>query len=325
MKTNYEQICDVTKIGHHSAADMNTIFAMAEQERFPASVNDSPKRLLLAIDVQKDFMEAYKPADFDEKDVNDPRHEIIKDGALAVPGSIGDVERITRFIYNNMGGISRIMCSLDTHIAQQIFHPCWWANSADDHPAPYTIITYADVVANRWSPVIGDPRDSIQYLKELEKVGAGKKQLCIWPYHCISGTDGGTLENEFAKMVYFHSVARKSVNHMIQKGTDRYSEMYGIIKPEYSKKNFLNTPVLTAIEKYDEIYVVGEAASHCLMESVKQIAEHFANRPEVTQKITILEDCTSPIIGHEAATKAAFANFKNSYGIKFAKSTDIIF
>ena len=305
MKTNYEQIVDVAKIGQHSAADMNAIFTLAEQERFPAAVDDSPKRLLLAIDVQKDFIEG---------------------GALEVPGSIGDVERMTRFIYNNMGGISRIMCSLDTHIAHQIFHPCWWVNSAgDDHPAPYTIITYADVVANRWRPVIGDPRDSIQYLKELEKVGAGKKQLCIWPYHCISGTDGGTLENEFAKMVYFHSVARKSVNPMIQKGTDPYSEMYGIIKPEYSKKNFLNTPVLTAIEKYDEIYVVGEAASHCLMESVKQIAEHFANRPEVTQKITILEDCTSPITGFEADTDAAFTNFKSSYGIKFAKSTDIQF
>ena len=159
----------------------------------------------------------------------------------------------------------------------------------------------------------------------MEKVGAGKKQLCIWPYHCIAGTEGATLENEFAKMVYFHSVARKSVNHMIQKGTDPYSEMYGIIKPEFSKKNFLNTPVLTAIEKYDKIYVVGEAASHCLMESVKQIAEHFANRPEVTQKITILEDCTSPITGYEADTQIAFANFKSSYGIQFAKSTDIQF
>lgn len=302
MKTNYEQIVDVTKIGQHSAMDLNAIFALAEQERFPSAKYDSPKRLLLAIDVQKDFIEG---------------------GALAVPGSIGDVERITRFIYNNMGGISSIMCSLDTHTAHQIFHPCWWANSAGDHPAPYTVITFDDVAANRWRPVMGDPCLSIQYLKELEKAGAGKKQLCIWPYHCISGTEGGTLENEFAKMVYFHSVARSSVNHMIRKGYDAYSEMYGIIKPEYSMKNLINTPVINAIEKYDEIYVVGEAASHCLMESVKQIAEYFANRPEVTQKITILEDCTSPIAGYEADTAATFENFKNLYGIKFAKSTDI--
>lgn len=302
MKTNYEQIVDVGRIGQHGTVDLNEIFKLAEQEQFPAAVNDSPRRLLLCIDVQKDFIEG---------------------GALAVPGSIGDVERITQFIYNNMGGITRIMCSLDTHTPHQIFHPCWWANSAGDHPGPYTIITHDDVAANHWRPVIGDPRDSLEYLKELEKVGAGKKQLCIWPYHCISGTDGATLENEFAKMVYFHSVVRKCVDHMIQKGTDPYSEMYGIIKPEYSKKNFLNTPVLTSIEKFDEVYIVGEAASHCLMESVKQIAEHFQNRPEVTQKITVLEDCTSPITGYEADTATAFADFKSTYGIKFAKSTDI--
>lgn len=303
MKTNYEQIVDVSKIGQHGAIDLNAIFTMAEQERFTAAVDDAPRRLLLCIDVQKDFMEG---------------------GALGVPGSIGDVERITRFIYNNMAGITKIMCSMDSHVAHQIFHPCWWMNEEGDHPAPYTVITYDDVSANRWRPVIGN-MDSIQYLKELEKAGAGKKQLCIWPYHCITGTDGFTLENEFAKMVYFHSVARKSHNPMITKGSDPFSEMYGIIKPEYSKDNFLNTPVLTAIEKYDEIYIVGEAASHCLMESVRQIAEHFANRPEVTQKITVLEDCTSPITGYEADTNNAFANFKSSYGIKFAKSTDIQF
>ena len=302
MKTNFEQIVNISKIGEHSALDLNSIIAMAEQEKFAPVIDDSPKRLLLAIDVQKDFIEG---------------------GALAVSGSIGDVERITRFIYNNMAGISRIMCSLDTHIAHQIFHPAWWANKNGDHPAPYTVITYDDVANGHWRPVVGNPLDSIQYLKELEK--RGNKQLCIWPYHCISGTEGATLENEFAKIVYFHSVARKSMNPMIQKGTDPYSEMYGIIKPEYSKQNYLNTPVLNSIEKYDEIYVVGEAASHCLMESVKQIAEHFASRPEITQKITVLEDCTSPIGGYEADTKVAFDNFKKTYGIKFAKSTDIQF
>lgn len=301
MKANYEQIVNVSEIGKQARMNLNDIFALAEKEEFAAAKDDAPRRLVLAIDVQKAFMVG---------------------GALAVPGSIGDVERMTRFIYNNMAGITRIMCSLDTHTAHQIFHPCWWVNSAGDHPAPYTVITYDDVQKNRWSPLI-EPIKSVKYLKGLEQ--KAKKQLCIWPYHCIQGTEGATLENEFAKMVYFHSVARKTVSPMVQKGTDPYSEMYGIIEPEFSESNFLNTPVLNAIEEFDEIYVVGEAASHCLMESVRQIATHFANRPEITQKITILEDCTSPIPGYEAETKAAFDMFKSTYGIKFAKSTDIQF
>lgn len=300
MVTNFEQIVNVAEIGGHSSVNLNSIIELAEREQFEPAANDSPRRLLLAIDVQKDFMEG---------------------GALAVPGSIGDVERITRFIYNNMAGLTRIMCSLDTHTPYQIFHQCWWANSDGDHPAPYTIITYDDVNKGRWRPIVGDPRDSIEYLQGLES--AGKKQLCIWPYHCIAGTEGHGLENEFAKMVYFHTVCRKSADRMIPKGQDPLSEMYGIIKPEFDKKNFLNMPVLTALEKYDEIYVVGEAASHCLMESVLQGAEYFQDRPEITQKITILEDCTSPIPGYEAATQDAFDRLKSTYGIKFEKSTNI--
>lgn len=302
MKTTYEQIVNVANIGKKAPQDLNAIFALAEQDRLPPSAFDAPRRLVLAIDVQNDFIEG---------------------GSLAVPGSVGDVERMTRFIYNNMGGISRIMCSLDTHVPQQIFHPCWWADNEGNHPAPYTVITLDDVRADRWHPVIvvKDREESNKYLEELE--GQRKKNLCIWPYHCIQGTAGAMLENEFANMVYFHSVARASKPVMIPKGNVPYSEMYGIIKPEYTKDNFINTPVLTAIETFDQIYVMGEAASHCFLVSVKQIAEYFANRPEVTQKITILEDCTSPIPGFEDSTKDAFAQFENKYGIKFAKSTDI--
>ena len=222
-----------------------------------------------------------------------------------------------------MNGISKIVCSLDTHIPQQIFHPCWWVNSNKEQPIPYTIITYEDFKQEKWEPVFGDKEETETYLRKLEK--EGKKQLCIWPYHCIWGTEGAMIENEFSKMVYFHSVVRNSICKIIEKGKDQYSEMYGIVKPEYSKDNFMNKEILELVEEYDEIYVVGEAASHCLMESVKQIAEHFKNFKETTKKITILEDCTSPIKGYENDTKATFDYFKNTYGIKVLKSTDIKF
>lgn len=301
MKTSYDQIVNTSDIAKRSPVDLNAVFSMAEKEEFIPSANDPIRRLLLCIDVQNDFVEG---------------------GALAVPGAAADIERITRFIYNNMGDISNIMCSLDTHMPHQIFHPCWWANSSGDHPAPYTIITSADVASGVWFPII-KPKKSIKYLVELEK--SSKKQLCIWPYHCIEGTVGASLENEFSKMVYFFSVARKSKNVMIQKGRDPLSEMYGIIKPEYDEKNFVNNDFLSAVQKYDEIYVVGEAASHCLMESVKQIAEHFKNEPDITQKIVILEDCTSPIGGFEEETKRTFEEFGKKFGIRFMKSTDVKF
>lgn len=302
-KATYEQIVNVSRIGANGKVDFNdNLLELALQENLTPNRQDAVKRLLLCIDVQKDFIEG---------------------GALAVPGSIGDVERITRFIYNNMEGITDIMCSMDTHYPFHIFFPSWWRDADGNTPKPYTEITYDDVSNGIWRPIIGDLQDSLTYLQKLEE--KSKKKLCIWTYHCIHGTEGFDLENEFAKMVYYHATARKTIPRILHKGTDFYSEMYGIIKPEYSKKNIKNTKVLNALQNYDEIYVVGEAASHCLMESVKQIAEEYATRPEITSKITILEDCTSPIGGYEQMTQKAFDMFKRNYGIKFAKSTDIQF
>lgn len=281
--------------------DLPSIIAMAEQESFPAAAEDAKKVLLLTIDMQNDFMEGT--------------------GSLAVPGSKGDVERLTRWIYNNVDKLTQIVCSLDTHSAAQIFHPCWWEDDNGDQPTPFTIITYDDVANGKWKPVYGKTALSLDYLKNLEILG--KKQLCIWPYHCLAGTYGANLEGEFTKMLYFHSTSRKSKPGLIQKGSDPYTEMYGIIRAEYDPSNFLNTPVLSAIERFDEIYLAGEASSHCLMETGRQVLEYFGNRPDVTQRITILEDCTSPIPGCEQMATDAFASFKMQYGIRVAKSTDV--
>lgn len=309
---SYDKIVDVSRIGKHENVDFNqkiyeagvedTLMGWALRENLSANRSDSVKRLLLCIDVQNDFVEG---------------------GSLAVPGSVGDIERITRFIYNNMGSITNIMCSMDTHYGTHIFFPSWWRNADGDYPAPYTVITYDDVKNGRWRPVVGDAAKSLTYLQKLEE--QAKKQLCIWPYHCLRGTEGFCLENEFSKMVHYFAQARKTIPRIIQKGTDYYSEMYGIIKPEYSDRNIKNEAFLNAVENYDEIYVVGEAASHCLLESVRQIAEEYANRPEVTSKITILDDCTSPITGFEQSTQKMFGLFERKYGIKFEKSTNIKF
>jgi nicotinamidase-related amidase len=249
------------------------------------------------------------------------QNDFMEGGNLAVPGSRKDIEHLTHFIYNNLDKISQIMCSLDIHSIAQIFHPYWWKDENGNHPKPYTVIPYDDVQQGKWKPVCGETARSLEYLKNIEK--NGKRQLCIWPYHCLAGSFGASLEFEFTKMLYFHSVSRNSKPLFIQKGTDPYSEMYGIIKAEYDPTNFINIQVLNAIEKSDEIYIAGEAASHCLMDSAEQIFEYFAERPDITQKITILEDCTSPIAGFEQATIDTFEFFKTQYGVKIAKSTEI--
>jgi len=297
MKTNYSDIVNVSSIGKlDNPIKMNDILRMASEEKLKPALQDSNTVLAIGIDYQFDFM------DF---------------GALGVPGAIGDVERFTRWIYFNINKITEIDVSIDTHIPQQIFHPCWWIDENGNNPAPFTVITLADLDSGKWKPCIA-PIESREYVQNLEKLG---RVLVIWPYHCLKGTVGCALDTQFANMLLFHSVARNSIGIKMVKGENPYSEMYGIIKPEYDKKNYINLAFLNKIEEYQKVVIAGEAASHCVLRSVEQILEHFANKPEVTKKIFILEDCMSYIPGFEN-TKDRYIDLKKQYGINLVNSTN---
>ncbi len=301
MNTRYEEIVNVGAIGKaENPISLNEILKKANDEQLTPSKQNKERVLLIGIDVQQDFMDG---------------------GALGVLGAHGDVERMTRFIYNNMDKISNIAVSIDTHTPHQIFHPCWWIDENGNNPAPYTSITLADLDSGKWRAVI-NPRSSRDYVEHLEK--DGKKTLVVWSYHCIQGTTGCALENQFANMIYFHSVAKKSVMQRLVKGQDPLSEMYGVIKPEYDTNGYINLDFLNKLEKFDKVIIGGEAKSHCVMESIKQILEHYENRPEVTEKIYILDDCMSIIPGFEDATAQAFADFKAKYHVNLVNSTDNI-
>ena len=272
MKTSYSDIVNIPSIGKkENPIDLNEILKKANDEQMTPARQNLERVLFLAIDVQQDFMD---------------------NGALGVPGAHGDVERMTKFIYDNMDKISNIAVSIDTHTPHQIFHPCWWVDENGNNPAPYTVITLADLDAGKWKPVI-EPIKSREYVKHLEQ--DGKKQLCVWSYHCIQGTTGCALENQFSNMVYFHSVAKKAVVRRLVKGTDPLSEMYGIIKPEYDTKNYVNIDLLNSLLSYDKIVIAGEARDYCVYESLKQILDFHKGNTDVLNKIYVLEDCMSSI------------------------------
>ncbi len=299
MKTTYMEIVNGNYIGSvENPVDLNEILKKADKEGLEPSLKDKERVLFLGIDVQQDFMDH---------------------GALGVAGAQKDVERMTRFIYDNIEKISNIAVSMDTHTPHQIFHPCWWIDENGEHPAPYTVITLKDLDEGKWRAVI-NPQASREYVKHLEQ--DAKKALCIWTYHCMQGTTGAALENQFANMIYFHSVARKAVVQRLVKGQDPMSEMYGIIRPEYDTKGYMNLDFLNKLERFDKVLIAGEAKSHCVLESIKQILEYYETRPEVTEKVYVLEDCMSSISGYEDMANQMFEDFRKRYRIQLVKSTD---
>lgn len=301
MKTTYEEIVDVQAIGvSQNTRNMNELLTKANQEKLTPATKNAEQVLVIGIDVQNDFME---------------------NGSLAVPGSHGDVERFTKWIYNNLDKISQIAVSIDTHNPFQIFHPCWWVDVDGNNPPPFTLITLKDLDDGKWFPVV-DPVRSRRYVEGLTT--KAKKDLFIWTYHCLQGTFGAALENQFANMVYFHSVAKKTMVNRIVKGTDPFSEMYGVFAPEFDEKGFINIDVLNKIAKFDKVVIGGEAFSHCVLESVRQLLEFHKDNQGVTKKVFFLEDCSSCIPGFEDSTKKTFDEFKKKYGINIVKSADLV-
>lgn len=298
MKTSYSEIVNENYIGKsENPISMNEILKKANDEQLQPSSSSLEKVLFLGIDVQQDFMDG---------------------GALGVSGAHKDVERMTKFIYDNMEKITDIAVSIDTHIPHQIFHPCWWIDENGNNPAPYTVISLADLDAGKWKPIVA-PMKSREYVENLEK--NSKKQLCIWTYHCLQGTAGAALENQFANMVYFHSVARKVVPNRIVKGQDPLSEMYGIIKPEYDRKGFINMDLLNKFERFDKIIIAGEARDYCVYESLCQMLDFYKDNTDILKKFYVLEDCMSSI-GDSATVDKMYSDLQKKYKFNIVKSTE---
>jgi len=275
----------------------------------PAS-SDTLRVMLLIVDPQRDFVHM--------------------DGSLSVPGAIGDMQRLIEWIYRNTGEITSIAASLDTHTRKMIFHPEWWKNvESGKNPDPFTPITLADIKAGKWQ-ALGDPVWSVHYVDNLEK--AAKKNLMIWPYHCIDGTDGQKLVPALHEAIIYHAAARSTQPEFITKGIVPQVEHYGIFAsevpyPKDPKSSGLNTEYLNIIAQYDRIYVAGEAKSHCVLETMKQMLAYFSAQPEVITKIRFMMDCTSsvynPAIDFEALAVSELKEMEKK-GVVMVTSQDKI-
>ena len=72
-------------------------------------------------------------------------------GGRSGRGAVEDNKRLCAFIYRNLHSITEIIPTLDTHTAQQVFHPVFWVDRDGRHPTGgETVITPDDVEAGTW-------------------------------------------------------------------------------------------------------------------------------------------------------------------------------
>jgi nicotinamidase/pyrazinamidase len=298
---------DPERVGQLYMPDVAGAVAAGQSAGANPSTGDRARVLLVLVDTQVDFV-----------------HE---DGALSVPGAVADTRRTIEWLFRNLGKVTDIVASLDSHIPFQIFYPGWWVNADGEHPGPYTLISAEDVAQRTWMPTV-EEEWSASYVAELEE--QAKKVLTIWPYHTMIGTPGHAITPALYEAITYHTSARSVEPDFYIKGSIPKTEHYSILEPEVKVEDeplgVLNTDLLKRFATYDRIYIAGQAKSHCVLETVTSIVRYFEEtREDLIGKLRLLGDCTSsvahPEIDFEALASAELANFQQQ-GLQIVESTD---
>lgn len=266
-------------------------------------------------------------------------------GGRSGKGAVEDNERLCRFIYQNLGYISAIAPTLDTHIAMQIFHEMFWVNDQGEHPAPMTNISLRDVETGIWKVnpeiagsiakgnYVGLQKHVLHYCRKLSD--NGKYLLTIWPYHAMLGGIGHALVSSVEEAIFFHNIARRSQTNFQIKGGNPLTENYSIFKPEVLDTDGgqsiaqKNSKFLANLLEFDAVIIAGQAKSHCVAWTIDDLLTEIKAQDEsLAKKVYLLADCTSPvvvpgIVDFTDQADAAFQRFAAA-GMHIVRSTEPI-
>jgi nicotinamidase-related amidase len=240
------------------------------------------KTAFLVIDPQNDFVDA-------------------ETGTLYVPGAEEDMRRLAGAIDRLRAEIDAIHVTLDSHHPIHIAHPVFWRDRDGASPPPFTTITLDDVESGRWTAARPELAARARaYVRALEE--NGRYQLTIWPPHCLVGSPGHAVYPPlFAAFEAWERERFVAVDY-VMKGSNLYTEHYSAVRADVvdpdDPSTALNTRLIAALERADRVVVAGEALTHCVASTVRDIAANFDD-PAAVSKLVLLTDATSPIPGFE--------------------------
>lgn len=231
----------------------------------------------------------------------DPQNDFCdKTGALFVGGADADMVRLAPFIGKNKKRISEVHVTLDSHQSVHIAHPIFWTNSKGEHPKPFSLITADDVKNGVWRAYNPKWQARAQsYVESLAK--NGRYVLCIWPPHCLIGTWGHSIVPAVAAALVDWEVETFNKVNFVAKGSNLFTEHYSAVQADVpddaDPSTKLNTRLIDALTEADEILITGEALSHCVANSIIDVATQFGD--DNVKKFTLLQDTTSNVGGFE--------------------------
>ena len=274
---------------------------------------DKPKVCVLAIDPQNSFCK--------------------KDGELSVPGADEDMERAATMIKKHGGDIDDIQITMDSHYPIHIAHARCWVDKKGKHPKPLFLHDGNSIPTPISLQMVLDgeyrafnqawQQRYVEYVTALD--ANGRYQLMIWPEHCIIGFPGQLLYEPFREAAYewedrFFATAQRTT-----KGSNPFTEHYSAVKADVEdpedKKTRLNTKLIDLLKVYDVIIPLGEALSHCLAFTLRDVFKEFG--ADQVKKFCLMLDACSSVPGCEQMGQDFIDEFTAApYNMRTAKTTD---
>lgn len=260
---------------------------------------------LLVIDPQKDFCNP--------------------NGSLFVTGADKDMDRLSLMVKRLQKKLDDIHVTLDSHRKVDISHPMWWHDKSGKHPSPFTMITAKDLESGLWTTTQpGAFQRSLNYLRALE---TGKRYPhVIWPEHCLIGDEGHSIHSSFSEAVHEWEHNRYAMADFVTKGSNPWTEHFSAVQAEVpdpeDPSTQVNTGLIRTLEEADLILLAGEALSHCLANSVRDVVKNFAD-PKYIKKLILLTDASSNVGSFEKYGED-FVKELTSQGMQTATTTSVL-
>ena len=272
---------------------------------------------LLVIDPQNDFCDlppAWLPQDAAP--------------ALPVPGAHADMLRVAQLIREGGGGLTQISVTLDAHHRYDIAHPAFWRTGDGGAVPPFTQISAQQVRDRLFLPAASGalPR-ALAYLDALER--AARYRLMVWPVHCEIGSWGQNIHAAVRAAYNGWEVQHLQVVAKLSKGSNPWTEHYSAVMAEVpdaqDAATQLNRAFLDTLLPAQQLYICGEAGSHCVKASTEHIADYLQAQQgkAALSRLVLLTDCMSPVTGFEAQQRDFLAAMQ-ARGARLATSTDVV-
>lgn len=295
----------------------------------------SAKLHLLIVDPQNDFC------------VGDDGHG--NQGTLVVPGALDDMNRLAGMVDRLGKRIHDIHVTMDSHQTIGIERPRWWKRVTDGAPpTPFTCLgihpdgkrivkvdfstgvavpteeeytTYIPSMLHSGGPT---GKGSFGYLEAL--AAKSRYPHVVWTVHCVVGTWGwGVVPTLSKSLCKWENDFFARVNYIV-KGNNMWTEHFSGVQAEVpdpkDPSTQINTRLIRTLEEADIIAVTGEALSHCVANTGRDIAAAFAD-PKCIEKMVLITDTTSNVGGFDFLGDA-FVKDLTAKGMKTATTADFL-